>query len=246
MAKKRRNYIISPLSFDIEDFKIYQICNNGSVYYRCKYCFHSKIKNANNKFFKIRGHLRNCYVYNKKIINDIKLDSNKYININEYSKEFVEKSVENKLCNNKNDKFEPKIKNDEYYDNFFGDNKKEDKIILNNIAIYTCRIIGKGSFKKSYFAYNLNKNEEVIAKISLINAQDSINLNELNVLTKLQNYQGFPKLIENHKCGKFNIIIENLLGPSLKRIMEFYESPFNIETISYIGVEILKRLKNIA
>ena len=64
-------------------------------------------------------------------------------------------------------------------------------------------------------------------------------------MNKVQKNVGFPKLISYCKYGKYDVIFEKLLGPSLKKILEFNGIPFEKSTVCKISIEILKRLNSI-
>lgn len=244
MAKKKRRVNISPLLIDFSNYRILKIYKNNSIIYRCKYCLKSTIKKENSKYIRIVGHSRNCKVFLKKIPKEIDIISNNNKNKIE-TKVLFKNSCKAKLPKNKNKKFNNKVENNRYLKDYSFENKKENTIIINNIIIYNSRIIGCGSFKKSYFAYNKISKEEVIANISKIKDKNEQCLNEINILKNLKNYVGFPRFIGYYKLEKYNVIFENLLGPSLRRILDFYGEPFSIQTICQIGIEILKRLQSL-
>ena len=65
------------------------------------------------------------------------------------------------------------------------------------------------------------------------------------VLTLISEEEGFPRLKGAFKYNKNEVIIETLLGPSLDKIIHFYNKPFTVPTICLIGIEIIKRLESL-
>ena len=121
-----------------------------------------------------------------------------------------------------------------------------DKIFLGDYAFFSKRLIGKGSFENTYFGYTLKNFEEVAIKINRENKRMPTSLSlELEVLEKLKGFPGFPIIKSICKYKNHEVIVQNLLGPSLKKLIIFYEKPFSIATICRIGIEILKRLKSL-
>ena len=54
---------------------------------------------------------------------------------------------------------------------------------------------------------------------------------------------GIPKIITFGKCGIYNILIEELLGPSINSIFELKKHKFLIKDICMLGIQILDRLE---
>ena len=62
MYRGRFHKTISEKDININIYTKYYINNNKSIIYRCKYCYKSRIKIINNKFIRISGPEKNCYV----------------------------------------------------------------------------------------------------------------------------------------------------------------------------------------
>lgn len=92
---------------------------------------------------------------------------------------------------------------------------------LKNFIFFPSKLIGSGSFTQTFFGYNRINDEEIAVKINNNNFNINTSTNEIIALNKLQKIVGFPKLISYCKYGKYDVIFEKLLGPSLKKIMEF-------------------------
>ena len=65
---------------------------------------------------------------------------------------------------------------------------------------------------------------------------------EEKMLKALKDYQTFPSLF--FSSLKESVIIESLYGPNLKKLFEFCGNKFPIQTICFIGIEIVSRLKD--
>lgn len=118
-----------------------------------------------------------------------------------------------------------------------------DKTICGNYAFFPKRLIGKGSFSNTYFGYKLINLQEVGIKINRKYEKISTTSIEVEVLKKIKEFRGFPRIKGICKYGNHDAIIQDLLGPSLKKIIEYYGQAFPHQTICKIGIEILKRLK---
>ena len=67
--------------------------------------------------------------------------------------------------------------------------------------------------------------------------------NEAEILSNLNEFDFFPKIIEEGKLIGQNYIIEILTGPNLENILEFLDSGFDIITVVNIGIQLLNILE---
>lgn len=246
MAKTKSKKNLSLFSFKKSIFKIIKKNNDNSKIYRCKYCRIAKIKKEEDNYIKIRGHEKNCKVFKNKNLNKNKIqqiysdnedDSNDLQNDSKEDK-LVLKINENKIIENMN--------NNIYNSNYLllkKDNK--GKIFLGNFVFFPKRLIGKGCFVNTYFGYNIINLEEVAIKISKEKEEITTCAKEIEILKMTKGLIGFPEIKGICKFRQFDVIIQDLLGPSLKKIIGFHEIPFTEPTICRIGIQILKRLKEL-
>ena len=246
MAKKKTKYV-SSFSINIMNYKINVINKDSSIIYRCKFCRLGKIKKKGLLFYLIRGHEKNCIIFKplkreKRNIHDYELKTGK--NISSKNNKIFEQRTKlhinpNKIIRNMN----KIIFNSNYL--LLGKENKE-KIFIGDYAFFENRLIGQGSFENTYFGYTLQNFEEVAIKINKENNKIQISPSlEVEVLKKLKGIKGFPDIKNIYKYKSNEVIVQNLLGPSLKKLILFYGEPFTITTICRIGIEILERLKSL-
>lgn len=246
MAKKKAKYV-SSFSINKTNYKINVINKDSSIIYRCKFCRLGKIKKKGLLFYHIKGHEKNCIIFKPLEREKIKMHESKLKtekdNSSKNNKLFEQRTKlqinPNKIINNMN-----KIIFNSNYLLLRKENK--DKIFIGDYAFFENRLIGQGSFENTYFGYTLQNFEEVAIKINKENSkiQTSPSL-EVEVLKKLNGIIGFPNIKNIYKYKSKEVIVQNLLGPSLKKIILFYGEPFTISTICKIGIEILERLKSL-
>lgn len=66
---------------------------------------------------------------------------------------------------------------------------------------------------------------------------------EEKMLKALKDFHAFPSLF--FSSLKDSVIIESVYGPNLKKLFEFCGNKFPIQTICFIGIEIVSRLKEL-
>ena len=69
--------------------------------------------------------------------------------------------------------------------------------------------------------------------------------NGAKLLKFLNTVERIPKFLYNGKQGKYYILIMNLLGPSLQRLMEYCQGDFSFPTTLKIFIQLLDILKQI-
>jgi serine/threonine protein kinase len=94
-----------------------------------------------------------------------------------------------------------------------------------------------------------SRTNEYAIKIQIYNIDDSKSdtlKREFNILEKLDKEIGFPK---KHYYGNVKniithiILVEELLGPSLDKLLKFNGKCFNLSTICYLGYEMIERVR---
>ena len=104
------------------------------------------------------------------------------------------------------------------------------------------RKIGEGSFGKIFLGSNIQTGEEVAIKIEG-NRKDSQLLNESKVYRILQEGTGIPKLYWYGIEGDFNVLVLELLGPSLDTLLSYCKRPFSLKTVLMIADQIISRIE---
>ena len=125
----------------------------------------------------------------------------------------------------------------------FTNDKKE---VINMIFFKKYQIIkriGTGAFSNVYLCKNLITKELFATKLELRYKKPQKTLeNEAYILYNL-NYEGIPKVITFGYNGKYNILVEELLGKSLFDIKLTHK--FTIKDICLIGIQTLKIIEYI-
>ena len=106
------------------------------------------------------------------------------------------------------------------------------------------KLINKSEFSEVYQGINIIKKEPVVIKIENRMAIFNILESEAYILFTLKGF-GIPNLISYGKSGKYNILVEELLGPSLNDILKLrkIKNGFPIKDICMIAIQGLDRLE---
>lgn len=132
----------------------------------------------------------------------------------------------NKLTNNKN--------------NTTTENMNEYEIpIADNFKLNAKKKLGSGAFGDIFYGYNLKVNEEVAIKLESNSAKHPQLFYEAKLYMNFQGGVGIPNI---HWCGSqgnYNIMIIDLLGPSLEDLFNYCKRKFNVKTTLMIGDQIV-------
>lgn len=107
------------------------------------------------------------------------------------------------------------------------------------------RRIGSGSFGEIFLGKDLQTNSEVSIKLESLNTKHAQLLHESRIYQILQGGPGIPEFIWFGTEGNFNILVTELLGPSLEDLFNFCNRKFSIKTILMIAEQMLNRLEYI-
>jgi len=120
---------------------------------------------------------------------------------------------------------------------------KQDKLIDKYMIV---RMIGKGAFGSVYLTYDKHKNYYA-SKVE--NQSDSSRLIDEYRIYEMINRrgmkEGIPQIYSLIKTPKFNIMIMQLLGPSLDSLFMKYNKKFNLQTVLALGLKILDLIENL-
>lgn len=104
--------------------------------------------------------------------------------------------------------------------------------------------LGAGSFGEVYQGLNTSTNEEVAIKIEEAQSKFPQILSEAKIISSLQG-TGIPKIFWYGTEGKFNIMIQELLGSSLEEVFVKYERQLSVKSILMISDQILTRIETV-
>ena len=118
--------------------------------------------------------------------------------------------------------------------------------LTKEIFYYPNFIIDSGSSMNVYYGKNKKNNEDLAIKINIsTDIKFSKLLFENYVTEQMQNTPGFPRNYGSFGFGDKTIIIETLLGPSIKKLYEYCDNEFTQRTICLVFIQTLKRLKSL-
>ena len=122
--------------------------------------------------------------------------------------------------------------------------KKGDKKNLIFGKYKLTKIIGSGSFGYVYEGINVIDNKKVAVKVE--NKEKGLNLLEKESFY-LYNLKGvgLPEVISFGYSGKYNILVQSLLGESLGRIFYKNKNSFSLKDICMFSIQILHRIEHV-
>lgn len=114
--------------------------------------------------------------------------------------------------------------------------------IANQIVCKHFRLTEKmfgGCFGELWLAEHIDNNSYAAVKIEL-KCHTCAQLDHEHKMYKIVGkHQGIPEIYGLATLGKFNLLVMELLGPSLQDIFELYDHRFSLETVGVIGLQIL-------
>ncbi len=120
------------------------------------------------------------------------------------------------------------------------DNMNEYEIpIADNFKLNAKKKLGSGAFGDIFYGYNMKVNEEVAIKLESNSAKHPQLFYEAKLYMNFQGGVGIPNI---HWCGSqgnYNIMIIDLLGPSLEDLFNYCKRKFNVKTTLMIGDQIV-------
>jgi len=107
------------------------------------------------------------------------------------------------------------------------------------------RKIGSGSFGDIYLAMNITNGEEVAVKLEQFKAKHPQLLYESKVYKILQGGLGIPHVRWFGSENNYNILVMDLLGPSLEDLFNFCSRRFTMKTVLMLADQMIARLEYI-
>jgi len=105
------------------------------------------------------------------------------------------------------------------------------------------RKLGSGSFGDIYFAVNTQTGEELAVKLESTKSKHPMLMYEAKLLKHLQ---GAPGIATVHYCdveGDYNVMVMDLLGPSLEDLFNICHRKFSLKTVLMIADQMLYRIE---
>ncbi|CAG9330072.1 unnamed protein product [Blepharisma stoltei] len=105
------------------------------------------------------------------------------------------------------------------------------------------RKIGSGSFGQIYLGANIQTNEEIAIKLEKNNTRHPQLQFESRIYRILQGGQGIPMIHWYGVEGDYNVLVMDLLGPSLEDLLKFCGQRFSVKTTLVLAEQIISRLE---
>ena len=102
--------------------------------------------------------------------------------------------------------------------------------------------IGSGSFGEIYLGFDTVTNREVAVKFEQVNVRRP-QLIEEAMLKEFGNEPGFPKFLWYGREGEHNIMVIELLGPSLEDLFVYCGRKFSLKTVILLADQLIKRIE---
>ncbi|KAM9668545.1 casein kinase I-like [Dama dama] len=105
------------------------------------------------------------------------------------------------------------------------------------------RKIGSGSFGKVYLAINITNGEEVAVKLEPQKARQPQLLYESRLYKLLQGGAGIPRIRWYGQEKDYNVLVMDLLGPSLEDLFNFCSRRFTMKTVLMLADQMISRIE---
>eukprot|EP00250_Pteridium_aquilinum_P028151 c36664_g1_i1 orf=1026-2489(-) len=105
------------------------------------------------------------------------------------------------------------------------------------------RKIGSGSFGEIYIGTNVQSNEEVAIKLESVRTKHPQLLYEAKLYRILQGGTGIPNIRWCGIEGDYNVLVLDLLGPSLEDLFNFCSRKFSLKTVLMLADQMINRVE---
>jgi serine/threonine protein kinase len=122
-------------------------------------------------------------------------------------------------------------------------NLENCKVINKRFLCHLNLVIGSGTFGKVLYATSLDRKVEYAIKFEKSNVKSSVIELEYEIYLNLQDGEGIPKIIWMGEYKKYKLMVMEVLGPSLDKFFIACDKRFNVNTMSSLGEEMLKRVE---
>ncbi|XP_021747114.1 casein kinase 1-like protein 2 [Chenopodium quinoa] len=105
------------------------------------------------------------------------------------------------------------------------------------------RKIGSGSFGEIYLGTNIQTNEEVAIKLENVKTKHPQLLYESKLYRILQGGTGIMNVRWSGVEGDYNVLVMDLLGPSLEDLFNFCSRKFSLKTVLMLADQMINRIE---
>ncbi|KAH7283188.1 hypothetical protein KP509_35G065400 [Ceratopteris richardii] len=106
-----------------------------------------------------------------------------------------------------------------------------------------CYKIGSGSFGEIYCGIDVETDEKVAIKLETDKTHDPQVFYEAGIYKVLQGGLGFPNVRWTGTVANFNVLVIDLLGPSLEDLFIFCNRKFSLKTVLMLADQMLNRIE---
>ncbi|CAI9761389.1 unnamed protein product [Fraxinus pennsylvanica] len=105
------------------------------------------------------------------------------------------------------------------------------------------RKIGSGSFGELFLGVNIQNGEEVAIKLESVKTKHPQLHYESKIYMLLQGGSGVPNLKRFRVEGEYNIMVIDLLGPSLEDLFNYCNGKFSLKTVLMLADQLINRVE---
>lgn len=105
------------------------------------------------------------------------------------------------------------------------------------------RKLGSGSFGDIYFAVNTQTGEELAVKLESTKSKHPMLMYEAKLLKHLQGVPGIASVHYYDVEGDYNVMVMDLLGPSLEDLFNICHRKFSLKTVLMVADQMLYRIE---
>ncbi|KAL8160883.1 hypothetical protein V2J09_012372 [Rumex salicifolius] len=105
------------------------------------------------------------------------------------------------------------------------------------------RKIGSGSFGEIYLGTNIQTNEEIAIKLESVKTKHPQLLYESKLYRILQGGTGIPNVRWYGAEGDYNVLVMDLLGPSLEDLFNFCSRKLSLKTVLMLADQMINRIE---
>ena len=103
--------------------------------------------------------------------------------------------------------------------------------------------IGSGSFGEIYLGLDIQTGKEVAVKFEQLNVRRPQVIEEAKLLREFAGEPGFPKFMWYGKHDEFQIMVIELLGPSLEDLFAYCGRKLSLKTVLLLGDQLLQKIE---